>query len=302
MRFRSKLRDNVKRICVGIVIVVLAGCAPVCAAALQRTLWVSIAPLAFVAEQIGGGHIDVKTLLPDGQDPHIYAPTPRKMRALLQAGRLLILGMPFERRLREKLEAMHNSLEVVDCSRGVPRRRLRIVDTHLHGSHVDEPVDGDQHIWLGMEQLKGIAGNVKQALIRIDAGRAADYEAGYTALLAQCAVVQAQNSRRLAPHRGKKIFVYHPAFGYFLETYGLRQKPVEIAGKSPSPKQMAGLMKEAARDHVTCIFVQPQFDSKSARAIAAAIGGTVVPLDPLAKDVLKNMVHMANEIADALQK
>jgi zinc transport system substrate-binding protein len=51
---------------------------------------------------------------------------------------------------------------------------------------------------------------------------------------------------------------------------------------------------------VKVIFVQPQFSTKSAEAVARAIGGAVVPLDPTAKDYLANLEIMAEKIGEAL--
>ncbi len=35
-----------------------------------------------------------------------------------------------------------------------------------------------------------------------------------------------------------KFIVFHPAWGYFAEAYGLEQVPVEIEGKEPKPSQL----------------------------------------------------------------
>ena len=45
------------------------------------------------------------------------------------------------------------------------------------------------------------------------------------------------------------------------------------------------------------IFVQPQFNPASAKALARAIHGAVVPLDPLARDYPANLAAMAEAIA-----
>ena len=80
------------------------------------------------------------------------------------------------------------------------------------------------------------------------------------------------------------------------------QRAVEVEGKSPSPRQLAKLIKEAQEENVKVIFVQPQFDPKSAKAVAAAIGGAVVPLDALAENVAGNLRTMADKIASGLAK
>ena len=53
---------------------------------------------------------------------------------------------------------------------------------------------------------------------------------------------------------------------------------------------------------VKVIFVQPQFSPKSAEAVAAAINGVVVPLDPLARNYIRNLEDMAAKIEAALKK
>jgi zinc transport system substrate-binding protein len=97
--------------------------------------------------------------------------------------------------------------------------------------------------------------------------------------------------------KGTTIFVYHPAFGYFLDRYGLRQETVEIRGKQPSPQQIKRLIEHAKEEQVQVIFVQPQFRRHSAQALAKAIGGTVEIINPLAENYLDNLRHMGETIA-----
>jgi zinc transport system substrate-binding protein len=63
---------------------------------------------------------------------------------------------------------------------------------------------------------------------------------------------------------------------------------------------LADLIERARRAEVRLILVQPQFPTAGARAVAEAIGGKVVPVDPMAADYLKNLKHMAGQIAAAL--
>jgi len=60
------------------------------------------------------------------------------------------------------------------------------------------------------------------------------------------------------------------------------------------------LMERARADGAKVIFVQPQFSSKGAQAIADAIGATVVPIDPLARDYLDNLEQVAEAVARGL--
>ena len=63
---------------------------------------------------------------------------------------------------------------------------------------------------------------------------------------------------------------------------------------------MARIIDRARREDVKVIFVQPQFDRQSARTVADAIGGAVVPIDPLAEDYIRNLETVAAEVKRAL--
>ncbi len=75
---------------------------------------------------------------------------------------------------------------------------------------------------------------------------------------------------------------------------------MEMGGKAPTPRQLLSLIKKARADGVKVIFVQPQFDPRSAEKIAVAISGKVVALDPLAENSVDNIQIMAVKIAEAL--
>ena len=75
-----------------------------------------------------------------------------------------------------------------------------------------------------------------------------------------------------------------------------------MEGKDPSPRDLTAMIKRAKQEGVRVIFVQPQFDRRSAAAIAQSIDGVVVPLDPLARDVLANLEAMARQVEEALNR
>ena len=147
---------------------------------------------------------------------------------------------------------------------------------------------------------KLIAANIYEGLKSVDPAYGADYEKNLRALQGRLDEINAKLAKALAPLRGKEFMVFHPAFGHFAKEYGLKQVAVEIEGKEPSAKELAQLVDWAKREGVKVIFVQPQFSRKSAEAVAKSVGGVVVPMDPLAKDYVKNLEEMASKIESAL--
>jgi zinc transport system substrate-binding protein len=103
----------------------------------------------------------------------------------------------------------------------------------------------------------------------------------------------------LDPLPNRKFMVFHPAWGYFADTYGLTQVPIEREGKEPGARALAALIDQAKRDGIKVVFVQPQFDG-ARRQVAQAIGGVVVAVDPLAADYVDNLRRVGREFAGAL--
>jgi zinc transport system substrate-binding protein len=232
------------------------------------------------------------------------------MAKLANAQVLFKMGFPFEETLINKVGSSFKNLEVVDLQQGIKLRAMTEEETeaeeaeHGHGEaekHGHEAGDMDQHTWLDPQLAKIQAKTIADTLIRIDPSHKDQYEKNFKGLQADLDAIHEQLKKALAPVKGKSFFVFHPAYGYFGDAYGLKQVPVQIGGKEPTARQLARLIELAKEDGVRVIFVQPQFSKKTAEALAKGIGGAVVPLDDLAPDYLKNLQDMAVKLDSALQ-
>jgi len=289
----------------------------------------AVLPQAWFIRRIGGPHVDVDVLVGPGQSPHTFDPTPRQMARLAQARLFFAVGWPFEKRLLEKAAAVNPNLKVIDTLEGVPLRWLtpaeiaadagsekvsgtlsrRVPDTFSDPpappappapAHPAHDGQADPHVWLSPRCARIQAATIAKALADADPARAEEFRKNLAALQQDLDRLDARLAAALAPLRGKTFFVYHPAFGYFADAYGLVQAPVEIEGKEPGARQLAALIARARSEGVRVIFVQPQFSARSAEAVARAIGGAVVPIDPLAGDYETNLMDMADKIRRSL--
>jgi len=286
-----------KRPVVGVFLVIIL--TSVAGSAVPLEVFVSIPPQAYLVERIGGMHVTVSVLLRAGREPHTFEPTPKQVMALGGARLYFQVGtLPFERRLAKKLAGGNTGLVVVDTSKGVRLRQLEGHDPHAGEEHREGL--SDPHIWLGPPAIAVQARNIAQALSPAAPVHARDFKKNLDTLLEDLADVDAGIRRALAPYKGRTVYVFHPSFGYFTDAYGLKQRAVEIHGKTPTPKQIQSLVREAKADGARVIFVQPQFDKSSAEAVARAIGGVVAPVDALARDLLQNLRDMAAKVESGL--
>jgi zinc transport system substrate-binding protein len=158
----------------------------------------------------------------------------------------------------------------------------------------------DPHVWLAPLLLKTQARNIAAELCLADPAHERDYRQNLAALVERLEAVDRRIRGMLAPYSGRSFYVFHPGFGYFADAYGLKQETVEAGGRTPAPKQLRLLIEQARKDGVKTVFVQPEFAPQSAQVVAEAIGGKVVPLNGLAKDMAGNLEDIAMKVKAAL--
>ncbi len=263
-------------------------------------VFVSIQPQAYFVKRIGGERVFVNTLVMPGENPATYAPSPGQMLQLAKAKVFFRIGVPFEDSLMPKIENSSKDLLIVDTQKGILLREME-------GGHHDmaeglHTTIWDPHTWLSPLLVKKQAETIYKAIVQLDPSGEPYYGANYSAFIKDLDLLHKKIKESLAPAKGRTIFVFHPAFGYFADAYGLKQMAVETEGKAPKGKKLSMFIKKAKKSGVRVVFVQKQFDRSAARSIANAINGAVIPLNPLAMDYMKSLEEMANKVAEALKR
>lgn len=284
------------------------------------SVFVSIEPQADFVMRIGGDRVRVEVLVGPGQSPATYSVNARQMAALSNAAVLFTIGVPFEKVLLPKLRSAVPGLRIVDTGKGIQRRQM---EAHEHDDEAEHQAEhehhqehpgnehsgekhvhsgDDPHIWLDPMLVLIQARTIAGTLAELDPDGGEIFQANLAAFEQELKRLHAELTETLAPVRGKTLMVFHPAFGYFCDAYGLKQMAIEIQGKSPKARDLADLVRRAQAENVRVIFVQKQFSRKSADALAASIRGAVVAIDPLARDYIGNLTRMAEEVRKGLSQ
>ena len=282
-----------------VLLLVLAACTPRAGQAADADgrplIVVSILPQSWFVSRVAGDRARLLVLAGPGQNPNDWEPSPRQMAALSGAAAWILSGVEFEITLRPKIAALYPRLVIIDGTEGVRWRMLEEHESEEHGAedadfedHRDD--DGrDRHSWLGEEPAKIMARAVRDALSAADAARRETYAENCGAVITEITAEFERLRETLRPLRGGTVFVYHPAFGYFLDEFGIRQAAVETGGKEPTPRLLAALVERARRERPAAVFVQAQYPVDAAETVARAVGARIVRLDPLAADWLDNI-------------
>jgi len=268
---------------------------------------VSILPQKYFVEKVGGNLVEVEVMVPPGGTPEQYEPKPKQMAALGKARIYFACGVPFETVWLSRIASAHPKMQVVHTDKLIGKRTMEAHEhwaeagkTEGHAHHEAEEVK-DPHVWLAPTLVMLQAREIFTALAEADPGNRETYERNYGSFVAALTDLDLSISRLFSSRRpGGAFLVFHPAWGYFADAYGLEQVPVEVEGKEPKAKDLDRLIKRARELGAKTIFIQPQFSPKSAQTIADAIGGTLVNADPLAPDWEKNLRGIAEQIGAAL--
>ena len=262
---------------------------------------VGLLPYRWLVEQIGEDRVDVVTLVKPGDSAELYQPTDAEVTRLMQATLYFRTGMTFESGPWMDAVLANPRIRIVDLRAGIA---LRPMESHAHGeaahpaAHAPHSAD-DPHVWLSPRLLKTQARTVAETLQGLDPDHAKDYQQNLTTLERRLDDADRSIRETLQPLRGKAMFVFHPAWGYFAAEYGLRQVAIQVDGKEPTDQELTELQKQARREGVKVIFVQPQFAAGAAEAVARAIGARVETLDDLAPDVIAGLLEAAEKLAEA---
>jgi zinc transport system substrate-binding protein len=259
--------------------------------------------------RIGGEFVDVHVMVGPGQSPHTYEPTSRQLSELAGGRLYFSVGVAFEASLVPRIERSFKEVKVVDTSAGIAllpmlehgdeRGTVAPPGNAAAAPHSHDTGGLDPHVWLSPRLAVRIAANIRDALSRTDPARTTVYAENFDRLEKELTRVDAEITELLSPYKGREFFVFHPAYGYFADAYGLTQVAIEAEGLAPGPKHLAELIDRAKAQHTTTVFVQPQTSATYAETVAKAIGARVVPLDPLAMNYTENLLGMAHAIAGA---
>ncbi|MBK1631977.1 ABC transporter substrate-binding protein [Thiohalocapsa halophila] len=263
------------------------------------SVFASVLPLANFAERVGGERVQVHTMVQPGHSPATYEPTPRQITALAEADLYLRVGAPFEDAWMKRIRSTNPDMRVVDLRNGLD---LRAQPKHDHGdSHHHQPDQPamDHHIWTSPQLVRQMTETIRDAFSELDPAGAYIYAVNQAAFDAELAALDTKLQERLSGLDNRSFLVYHPAWGYFADAYGLTQVPIEQEGKEPGARRLTALIEQARQEDARVILVQPQFDQRAAEQVARAIDGRVETVDPLSPNYAATLRRLADILVAA---
>ncbi|MGW2515800.1 metal ABC transporter substrate-binding protein [Streptomyces sp. NPDC001617] len=245
----------------------------------------SFYPMAFLAEQIGGGHVHVTSLTQPGQEPHDLEISARQTAQLQESDAVLYL--------KNLQPSVDDAVAQSEVKTKIDAAALTSLEKHgnevgghaaSHDSSRNEELAGlDPHIWLDPVRYAQVAEGVGKAFEKADPDHAADYRKNTAALVKKLDALDTQFKDGLANTKSKVFITTHAAFGYLAERYGLTEEAIN--GLDPESEPSAARVKDletmARADGVTTVFYETLVSDKTAKTIASDAGLRTDVLDPI---------------------
>ncbi|WP_296602817.1 metal ABC transporter substrate-binding protein [Nocardioides sp.] len=229
-------------------------------------------PLAYVAERVGGDHVDVTNLTTPGGEPHDLEPSVTVTAEITEADLVL-----YEKGFQPAVDAA-----VDETARGDLLDAADVVDLTSFRDHGVDSDELDPHFWLDPLLVADVAEAVADQLADLDPDHAEDYSANAADLVSDLRELDRQYTSGLAGCTRTTVVVSHDAFGY-LQRYGLDMEA--IVGLSPeaepTPSDLARLQRLIHDDGVTTVFSETIVSAKAADSLAEATGAESAVLDPI---------------------
>lgn len=275
----------------------------------------SIKPLQLIATAVQEGVAVPQVLLPPGASPHHYALRPSDVRQVQSVDLLYWIGPDMEGFLPRVLNSRTlPSVAVQD----LPGLKLRYFgeDSHSHSEEADEhdhdhrPGTLDAHLWLSPVNARVIATKMAADLSAADPANAARYQSNLKAFAARLDALDVRLKSRLAGVAGKPYFVFHEAFDYFEDAYGLKHAGVftVAAEVQPGAQHVAAMRTRLQEVGKTCVFSEPPLRPRLAETLVAGLPVKLAELDALggytpatAQGYEQMLEKLGNDLAGCLE-
>lgn len=232
--------------------------------------------MEYVAEQVGGDHVDVTTVAQPGQEPHDAELTVAQTAGVLEAD-LVLHAAGFQPALDEAAQDASDEA-VVEALDVLATRRPAV-----GGARSVTVLDGDPHFWLDPRALATVAEEVRDRLAELDPEHAEDYRDNTAELVGELVGLDGRFAVGLEDCERRTVVTSHDAFGYLGYRYDLDLQ--SVTGLSPdaeaSPRHLADLADLVREEGITTVFTERLVDPELAETLSEELDIETAVLDPI---------------------
>ena len=248
----------------------VSGCSrPAAAQNARLRVAAAFAPLAEIAQRVGGTLVDVTTIVPPGNDAHEYDPTPKQITGLENADVVLYLGHGFQPNIEQGIATLPARTSKVDLYNGVS---LIAVGEGI-----------DPHAWLDPRNMITMTDTAVAALSVARPTAATDFRANADAYIAELRTLDHDFAAGLQSCTERTLVSSHRSWAYLAAAYRLTQASIAgiSPGEEPSAKQLLAITRYVTANHVSTIFFDDNLPGDLATTVASEARAATAALEPI---------------------
>ena len=249
------------------------------------TILTSFKPIQMIVTELTQGVSEPDVVMNSNASPHDYALKPSDVKKVQQADMVIWFGPDLEAFLTKVAKSNDNLVTISE----IPNINLREFgedphdhhhDGHDHGSH-------DPHFWLGIDQVEVASSYISNKLVEVDPQNADVYKKNLEVFLSQLADKKRSIEAQLAPVKDKGYYVFHDAYSYYEDEFGLNKLGHFTVSpeRKPGAKTLISIKKTLAKQDVQCVFSEPQFTPAVIESVVRGSSTQKGQLDPVGSDI-----------------
>jgi zinc transport system substrate-binding protein len=254
---------------------------------------VTIKPVHSLAAAVMEGVATPELLIGGNQSPHTFSLRPSDLRMINSADLIIWVGEGLETPLASTFAKTRPAAQILELMELPGLKRLTRTEKQHGDKEEEQPHDhhhgdgDDPHIWLSTHNAQWIVQQLVRTLSQLDPAHQAQYQTNGERTQQELQRLELELKQLTAPIKDIPYLVFHDAYGYFEQEYGLtRVGSVTInPERSPGAKHLAELKQRITSQGVRCLFSEPQFEPKLIRMLAEGSAVKTGVLDPNGADL-----------------
>ena len=303
----------------------------------------TIQPINSLVSAVIGNTGKTISLIPAEVSPHEYKLKPSDTKKLQNANIIFFVSDHLESSVTKVFENLPKNIKIINLMEDAGIKHLAIRDNeawvrhdHHHGhgdhddhdkhakkhddhdhdkhakkhdDHDDHEKEDDVHIWLSPDNAVKIIKKINKELSLYFPENAETYDKNANQMIKEINQLKVELKKELSGIKDKPYIVFHDAYQYFETSFGLNAAgSVALEGDiASSPKQISIIKDKIVKLKASCVFQEPQFDSKLVKIVAEGTNAQIGTLDPLGLNIksgenfyLQLLKNMAKSLKDCL--
>ena len=249
-------------------------------------VYTTVFPFKSMIEQIGGDHVTVSSIYPNGIDIHTYEPTQKDTMRIAKSDLFFYSGDELDQVSAKIAKVINKKDKTVQLAKDIDEHDLLAGEEHDHDHEADHEHDHgahDPHVWLDPEMNKSFAKVIKDELVKKDKDHEKEYTKNYEKLVKDIDKIDKQLKTIIKTKKQDTVFISHDSIGYLAKRYGFIQEGVSgMNNEEPSQSDIINMINHINKSKATVILYEQNIPTKTVDIIKDKTNATAVPFHNMA--------------------